>query len=524
MKRRDLLTGILSTAALAAPRIGRAAGADVLKFIPQAELGAFDPIWSTQAVTRNHGYLVFDTLYGMDTHQRIRPQMVAGHTIEDGGLVWSLTLRDGLRFHDGTPVLARDAVASIQRWAKRDGFGATLMARTAELSAPSDKVIRFRLDKPFALLPNALGKTATAVIMPERLAQTEAFTKVTEMTGSGPFRFMDKETISGAFYAYERFEGYVPRDEPPSFTAGGKVVHIPRVEWHVLSDDSTASAALQSGEMEWWERVSADIGPILQHNKDLVTQIMDPSGQMCMLRPNHLHPPFDNPAIRRAVLGVIDQKEFMQAAAGTDPSMWHDKVGFFCPLSPLATDAGIEVLTGKRDFDAAKRAIEKAGYAGEKVVNLTAADHTDTNALGELSADLLRRLGMNVFDLVADSGSMSGRRINKDTVDKGGWSTFCTTYPGTECFDPAVHQSLRGNGVKAQSGWPTSPKLEALRAQWFDAPDLAAQKAVAREMQLQAWQDVPYYPLGQSFRWTAFRKSLTDVAQGFPIFWGVKRA
>jgi peptide/nickel transport system substrate-binding protein len=513
----------MATSMLAAPRIGKAAGADVLKFIPQAELGAFDPIWSVQAVTRNHGYVVFDTLYGTDSQERIRPQMVEGHRIDNDGLVWTITLRDGLTFHDGTPVLARDCVASIQRWAKRDGFGATLMARTAELSAPSDKVIRFRLNRPFALLPNALGKLSTAVIMPERLAKTDAFTRVNEVIGSGPFRFMAQETVSGAFYAYERFDGYVPRNEPPSYTAGGKNVYIPRVEWHVTVDDSTAFSALQNGEMDWWERVSADLGPMMQRNKDIVTQIMDPSGQMCMLRPNHLHPPFDNPDIRRALLGVIDQRSYMQAAAGTDPAMWRDKVGFFCPLSPLANDAGMDILTGPRDIDKARREIEKAGYKGEKVVNLTAADHTDTNALGEMSADILRKVGFNVYDLVADSGSMSGRRINRETVDKGGWSTYCTTYPGTECFDPAAHLSLRANGKNAQAGWPTSPTLERLRDEWFDAPDPAAQKNVARKIQLQAFQDVPYYPLGQSFRWTSFRKTLTGIAQGFPMFWGIRK-
>ena len=520
MRRRTLMAGALGTAVLAAPRIARPQRADVLRFVPQTDLAALDPIWSTQYVTRNHAYLVFDTLYGTDEEYQVKPQMVAGHTTEDQGRIWTLTLRDGLRFHDGTPVLARDAVASLRRWAQRDGFGSTLMARTAELSAPSDTVIRFRLHQPFPLLPDALGKSTALppCIMPERLARTDAFTRVEEMVGSGPYRFIAGERVPGARYVYQRFDGYVPRDEPASATAGAKVPHFARVEWQVIPDAASASAALQAGEVDWWERVTADIVPSLRRNPNLVTRVMDPTGSMAIFRPNHAQAPFNNPGIRRALLGAVDQAEFMQAAAGSDTAMWRDKVGVFCPQSPLATDAGLEVITGPRDMGKVKHALDAAGYAGETVININPGDHTDTHALGDMAADMLRKAGLTVDDQVMDSGSSLKRRVGRE-----GWNCFCTTFAGADFFNPAAHLPVRGNGDAAWSGWPESPTLEALRTDWFAAPDLAAQQRVARQIQMQAWQDVPYIPLGQVFRATSFRANLTGIPLGFPVFYGVKR-
>ena len=519
MRRRRLMAAALG-AALAAPHISRAARTDVLKFVPQTDLATLDPIWSTLYVTRNHAYLIFDTLYGQDAEFQAQPQMVAGHVTEDEGKIWTLTLRDGLRFHDGTPVLGRDVVASLRRWAQRDGFGSTLMARTAELTAPTDTTIRFRLTAPFPLLPDALGKSTALppVIMPERLARTDAFTRIQEMVGSGPYRFRADEQVPGARYVYERFDGYQPRSEPTNATAGAKTPFFPRVEWHVIPDDATASAALQSGEVDWWERVTADIVPSLRRHPDLVTRVMDPTGSMAIWRPNHTQPPFDNPAIRRAMLGAVDQAEFMQAAAGSDPAMWKDRVGVFCPQSPLANDAGLDVLTSPRNFDQVKRALAAAGYGGETVVNVNPGDHTDTHALGDMTTDMLRKSGMTVDDQVMDSASSAKLRVSKK-----GWNCFCTTFAGADFFNPAAHLPIRGNGDAAWSGWAVSTRLEALRNDWFAAPNLAVQQQIARQMQLQAWEDVPYIPLGQIFRATSFNKSLSGVQLGFPVFYGVRR-
>ena len=194
MQRRAFLA---TTAALAAPAAVRAQTATTLRFTPQQDLVTLDPVTTTAYISRNHGYMVFDTLYGMDADFQATPQMVDGHVVEDDGRRWTLTLRDGLLWHDGERVLARDCVASIRRWAKRDPFGASLMEATEELSAPDDRTIRFRLKRPFPLLPLALGKASVPVcaMMPERLANTDPFRQVPEMIGSGPFRFKADERV-----------------------------------------------------------------------------------------------------------------------------------------------------------------------------------------------------------------------------------------------------------------------------------------------------------------------------------------
>ena len=334
MRRRWLLTAAATgMAALAAPGIGRSAEPQVLRFVPQTDLAVLDPIWNTAYVTRNHGYMVYDTLYGLDAGFQARPQMVAGHTIENGGRLWTLTLRDGLKFHDGTPVLARDAVASIIRWGKRDVFGQTVLAVSDAIEAPSDKVLRFRLKTPFPLLPQALGKAQTNMpcIMPERLAVTDPAVQVSEVIGSGPFRFLPAERVQSARFVYEKFAAYVPRQDPPSFTAGAKVVHVPRVEWTVIPDPATAAAALQAGEVDWWEQPIIDLQPMLRRNSRIAVEILDHTGVIGDFRPNHLHPPFNNAGVRRALLGAISQADCMTAVVGNDRALWDDRVGVFCP-------------------------------------------------------------------------------------------------------------------------------------------------------------------------------------------------
>ena len=321
LHRRTLGRRSLLGAALLAPAIRPAqAQARLLRYVPQADLAILDPLMTTALVTRDHAHLVFDMLYAVDEHNQPHPQMVAGHVVEADGLLWRLTLRDGLRFHDGEPVLARDVVASINRWLKRDFFGFDLQPRIEEISAAGDKEVRFRLKQPFPLLPFVLGKSSSHMpaIMPARLAATEATRPVPEMIGSGPFRFMAGERVSGSRNVYERFAGYVPRgDGTPSFLAGPKHAHLDRVEWVTIPDAATAAGALQSGEVDWWSQPIPDLLPTLQRNPALRTEVLDPAGYLAALRFNQLHPPFDNPAVRRAVLPAVNQADAMTAAAGT---------------------------------------------------------------------------------------------------------------------------------------------------------------------------------------------------------------
>ncbi|HWX46497.1 MAG TPA: ABC transporter substrate-binding protein [Roseomonas sp.] len=525
MKRRTFLA--TSVAALAAPSLGRAQQDKVLRFIPQTDLSILDPIFGLAYATRNHGYMVFDMLYGQDSDFRASPQMVEGHVTEQDGRLWRLTLRDGLKWHDGERVLARDCVASIRRWGKRDPFGQALLAATDALSAPDDKVIQFRLNRPFPLLPDALGKLPPLlpVMMPERLAMTDPYTQVTEMVGSGPFRFLPGERVSGARVAYERFRDYVPRASgTPSGTAGPKVVHVDRVEWTVIPDASTAVAALQAGEQDWLEFAANDMLPLLKRARNVKVAVQEQAGMICLMRLNHLHPPFDNPAIRRALLGAFDQADYMMAVAGEDRAMWNAPIGFFTPGTPMANDAGMEVFKGPRDFDKVKRDLAAAGYKGEKVVLLGATDPTFIHGLSEVAADMLRRCGMNVDYQLSDWGTLTARRSSKEPTEKGGWSCYMTALTGIDMANPALSAPLRGNGANAMAGWPDLPAVEALIAEWFAAPGPEAQREVARRLQGQAFQDVPYIPAGQFLQAAAYRSNLEGVLRGFPMFWNVRKA
>ncbi len=533
MKRRHLLAGAgaaLGASSFGAPALGQGtAGASrLLKFIPQADLAVLDPILTTAYVTRHHGYMVWDTLYGFDQDYKAQPQMVEGHTVEDDGKRITMKLRDGLRWHDGEPVRARDCVASIRRWAARDSLGQVLMTVTDELSAPDDKTILFRLKRPFPLLFEALGKPSTPVafMMPERLASQDPNTPLRgDIIGSGPFRFAASERVPGARVVYTRFDGYVPRaDGTPTWTAGPKRTFLDRVEWHITPDPATASAALQNGEMDWWEQPTGDLQPMLRRNRNVVLEIPDPTGLMAVARFNHLHAPFDKPAVRRALLGAVNQADFMTAVIGTDRSLWRENIGFFPPGTPLASETGLEALTSPRDMDKVKRDLAAAGYNGEKVVLIAASDFPSLNALAQVTNDMLRRAGMNVDYVATDWGTVVQRRASREAPDRGGWSIFCTFWAGVDMFNPGVHQSLRGHGQQAWFGWPTIPRIEELRQGWFDAPDLASQQAVARQIQQVAFQEAPYLPLGQYFQATAYRRGISGVLKGLPLFWNVQKA
>ena len=523
VKRRSLL---LASAGLALPSIGQAAAASTLRFVPYADLALLDPIITTNYVTRCHAQMVFDQLYALDDAFQVQPQMVAGHTMEANGLLWRLTLRPGLRFHDGAPVLARDVVASLLRWAPRDFYGGALFDAVAELSAPEDQVVQFRLHRAFPLLPDALAKPTSflPVIMPERLARTPRTSAVAEMVGSGPYRFVPGERVPGALAVYQRFDGYLPRpDGLPSFTAGPRVAHFDRVEWHTIPDGATAAGALRNGEVDWWEQPNVDLVPQLSRDRNVRVEVVETRGLIGQVRLNHLHPPFDNPAVCHALLGAIDQDEMMQAVAGTDPAIRRGPAGIFTPGGPMASDAGMQVLTGPRDLARSKRELAEAGYNGERVVLLAGTDVPRINAVCEVMADLCGKLGMNLDYVATDWGTVNQRILSQKPIAEGGWSMFGIFSGGLDHLSPAYHLATRGNGRAGVPMWLTDAPLEALRSQWFAADGLAAQQAVAAQIQSRALQVGAYLPCGQYFQPSAWRSDLAGVLPGLPLFTNVRR-
>lgn len=528
MLRRHLLKSAAAAVMVGvAPHIARAARSKTLVFVPTSDLAVLDPIVTFNRPTRNYAYLVFDTLYGLDTNWQPQPQMIEGHEVKDDGLTWVLKLRNGLRFHDKEPVLARDVVTSIRRFAPRIPFASVLMAATEELAATDDRTVKFRLKRPFPHLPLALagpGGTMPA-IMPERLASTSSFQPVTEIVGSGPFRFLKDEHVSGARAAFARFEQYHPRDgSGPGFTSGPKVAHFDRVEWVTL-DTFSAQGALSRGEIDWWELPPRDLVEQIARDRNIAV-ISHYATAIGILRFNHLHPPFDNAAIRRALLGAIDQAEVMTAIAGTDPANWRDGIGLFGSGTPLANDTGIEVLRSPRDYAAVKQALAKAGYGGERVVVISPTDVTEIREESKIGADQLHRAGLTIDFQEMDFGTVIRRRGNQAPPDKGGWNVFFTlidrSIPNSHPFG---NPNLRCDGKSAYDGWPTSPRIEELRSAWLDARDLDEQHRIARELQMQVWRDVPFIPIGEYWQATAYRNGLTGITPGcFATFYGVDRA
>ncbi len=527
IRRRDIMRSSLSAGlTLGLPAMARAQASKTLRFVPLTDVPTLDPLFSPGSGSRNHGFLVFDTLYGVDEHFGVQPQMVAGHVVDDDGLTWTMTLRDGLAFHDGEPVRARDVIASLRRWAARDAFGAYLFNVVNELSGPDNRTIRWRLKSPFPKLPLALGKAGSIVafIMPERLASVPNAVQVKEMVGSGPFRFKSDEYVPGSRLVYTRNSAYRPRETgEPSLIAGPKHVYFDRVEWQVIPDAATAAVALQQGEVDWVEQALFDLLPTLRARPSLAVGQLDPLGNSSLLRFNHTLPPFDNVAIRRAVLSAVDQAAFMAGTAGDDRTLWRDDLGFFTPGSVMASAEGMDAMAGSHDVAQARRAILDAGYKGERVVLMGAGDLPTIGRLNDIAADLLTRLGFNVDYVVLDWGSMLLRMSNRSPIGKGGWNVFCVHVPGITQIDPSAHNFLRAAGERAVLGWPNDPKLEAMRDAWFNSTTTAEQHAIGVAMQREAFSEVPYVPLGTFYQPTAYQKGLSGMLKGLPLFWNIRR-
>jgi peptide/nickel transport system substrate-binding protein len=522
MKRRDFLKGTaaslmaLSGAATLRPKAARAqtiggrgtAASKTLRVIHGSNLQSRDPIWTTAPPTKDYAFLVFDQLLAVDDKYVPRPQMAEGWTTEDDGRTYTFTLRENLTFHDGEPVRSQDCVPSIRRWGARDGFGQALMKVVDTMEVVDDRRFKIKLTRPFPLLPNAIGKSSSSqcFIMPERMATTDPMKQVTESIGSGPYRFLADEFVSGAHAAWARFDKYVPRKEPVSGIAGGRIPAVDRLEWAIISDAATAMAALMAGEKDYWDSPTNDLIPVMASDPNIVVDARNTSGSYSMLQFNHTQPPFNNPAIRQALAMAVDQEQFLKAAT-SDPALIKPCYGFYACETAYASEDGAAVLKVK-SIAKGKQALAAAGYNGEKVVIL-GLDSGASGPMAQVLDDLLRKLGVNVQFVAVDFATLAQRRVSKEPVDKGGWSLFVTGWTGTDILDPAVNQLLRGGGAKGWFGWADDPALEDLRDKWFAAADADERARLANE--IQAFKTLPYLPLGSTTSKVAYRKNLTGV-------------
>jgi peptide/nickel transport system substrate-binding protein len=527
LTRREFgtMAGAASLGALGLSRRARAADTKTLRFIPQTDVQVLDPIWTTAYVTRNHGYMVFDTLFAIDSKFQPHPQMLDGFEVSSDKLNYSFVLRNGLKFHDGQPVRGADCVASIKRWMARDALGQTLATVVADMKGGDDKNFSIRLKEPFPLLIDGLAKVSSLApfIMPERLAKTDPYQQVTEMVGSGPFKFVKEEHQPGNLVVYVKNNDYVPRSEPSDWASGGKVVKVDRVEWHVVPDIATKTAAMQNGEDDWWENPPADVWPLLSAKPDIVLAPLDPLGGTGCLRFNFLYPPFDNVKMRQAVLMVTSQSDIMTAFVG-DPKNWQVCPSFFTCGTPMASNAGSAALAGERNFDAAKKLVAEAGYKGEKIILLDAVDQPLIHAEALVTTEALKKLGLNVEYVASDWGTVVTRRASKKAPAEGGWNMFETGWVGSDTLDPSTNVMLRANGDRAWFGWPSDDKLEQLRMEWINATDSEARQEIAAKVQERAFEFVPYVPTGQFFTKTALRKNIKGYMSAPAIFmWNIEK-
>ncbi len=525
LSRREFLASTAAggaALALGAPYVHAQKRGGTLRVIPHADLKVIDPIWTTAYISRNFGYMVYDTLFAMDANLQIKPQMVEKHSVSKDGLKWSFTLRDGLKFHDGQPVTAEDCVVSLQRWGKKDPLGGLLMAATGKLQAADKKTFILDLKEPFGLVLDALAKPSSNVpfIMPARIAATSENEQIKEVIGSGPYRFVKEEWQPGNQVVYVRNPDYAPRSENPNGATGGKRVYVDRVLWRYIPDHATAAAAIEAGEMDYWEYPNIDFMPRVEKSPNLTVFVTDPRGNQGWLRPNHLHPPFNNKKARQALLYMIDQEMVVAGAVGQ--AKWYRTCpAYFMCGQGLPYESAVGA-PGKPDFARAKQLLKEGGYDGRPVVLMDPTDYPSIHGATLVIRELLQQGGLNVDLQAMDWSTLISRRAKKEPPKEGGWNVFVTWWISSDVMTPAVNAGVRGGCDKAWFGWYCSEQMEKLRGEWLRAPDQAKRKQFADEIQKLAYDEVPYALWGQFVQPTVYRKNVRGVLNfACPVFWNI---
>ncbi|TIQ62068.1 MAG: ABC transporter substrate-binding protein [Mesorhizobium sp.] len=525
-RRNVIKMGMGAGAALSIPSVLRAQmtpnDARTARMVLQGSLSVFDPYYSTAYITYNHAFAIYDLLFGIDSNGMPQPQMIGQWSVTDDKKSYTFKLRDGLGFHDGTPVTAADCVASLRRWGERkSGAGPLVMERVTDISKKDDKTFTIGLKEPLGLLIDILA-SSYIFVMREKDANFAPTEQVTANIGSGPFKFNQALAKPGASFTYDRNEHYVPRSEPPSRFAGGKVVKVDRLTWDNIGDQQTALAALQAGEVDFLESPPPDFYPIIEADPNLELQVLDKGGADMFLRMNALQKPFDNVKARQAVLYLVDQKTFSHTAM-PDPKYTGIVTSAFGNSSLYSNDENTAWYKNGGDPEKAKQLFQEAGYAGEKVVILYSTNESWNNNAAQLLAATLRKIGVNAELAPDDSGA---RLDNKGPVEKGGWSIFFTDSSDFSFRDPISTGYLAPIGEKGWYGWAKSDEYEALRAKWLDVETLEERQALARKMQRVWWDFAGTVFVGTYVKPIARRKTLTGLigVPGMIVMWNMQKA
>ena len=503
------------------------AQANVLRVVPHSNLAILDPIWTTAYMSRNHGYMIYDTLFGTDENAKIKPQMVESWTESGDHRLWTFKLRKGLEFHDGKPVTGDDVIASLTRWGKRDAMGQALFTFVQRMDSPTPDTFRIFLGEACGFLLEALGKPSSNVpfIMPKRIADTDAFKQIDEHIGSGPYVFKKDEFKPGDKAVYTKFAKYVPRNEPPSGTAGGKQVYVDRVEWNLALRDAQAQVnALQKGEVDIIEALGFDFYEAAKTNPDIQLPKYANLGLQYMARFNHLHKPFDNAKVRQAAIAAMSQEPFLRASVGvkelykTCPSM------FICG-TPYGSLAGSE-LQSKSSMKKAQELLKASGYDGTTIVIMKPTDLASIQKLPDVAAQLLRQAGFKVDLQAMDWQTLVGRRAKKDPLDKGGWSMFLTAWNVFDVWSPIANPTMDTRGEKSGwFGWASDDKMVELRNAFMRATDEPTKKKLADQMHARAFEIGTHAPLGEFNQPMAARKNISGffITNG-NIYWNLKKS
>jgi peptide/nickel transport system substrate-binding protein len=522
MQRRSFLA---VPAALLATRALAQQPAKTLRVVMHSDLKIIDPIWTTAYIVRNHGYMIYDTLFALDDKLEPRPQMVESWTTSDDGLVWTFKLRDGLKWNDGPPVTSADVLPSLKRWMDKDAVGGLLAKAMKEMTAPDERTFRIALKEPFSLILKALAKPASVplFVMPRRVAETPVAQQISDTTGCGPFIFKRDEWKPGEKVVYVRNPDYVPRAEPPSGLAGGKIARLERVEWVSISDMQTAINALLSGEIDMIEAPSHDLLPVLEKDRNVEIVIPDKLGNTYLLRFNWKQPPTSDVRIRRAAELALRQEDFLKAVIG-DPRYYKVCKAMFGCGTPFENSAGMDgILEG--NFEGSKKLLQEAGYDGTPIVLLQSTDLAVLTNLAPVAKGLLERGGFKVDMQSMDWQTLVARRAKKDPPSKGGWNIAMTAATAVLLADPIVNHYTETTGDRAQFGWPTDAEIEKLRQEFLHQGDPAAQRRIAEQVQRRVMDLGVTVPLGQYVQPMARRKGVTgNIPSPVTVFWNVEKA
>jgi peptide/nickel transport system substrate-binding protein len=507
-------------AALALP----ATAQTTLRMVPHADIKILDPVWTTALITRNFGYMVWDVLFAKDADLKIQPMMADHYTVSDDKLTYTIVLRDGLVWSDGTPITAEDCVASIKRWAARDTYGQLMMRDTAEIKAVDNKTFAIVLARPFGFVIDALAKVSSNVpfMMPKRIAATDPQKQITEFIGSGPFIFKQDEWKPGEKIVYVRNPRYQPRAEPPSMLAGAKIAKVDRVEWLAIPDPNTAMNALLAGEIDLIEAPPPDLFPIFKADKNVEIYGWNQAGSQIVMRLNWLHPPFNNVKIRQAAMYAIAQEPIMQAQVG-DPAIYKlCNAPFIC-----GTRFGKEYgdLLIKPDIEKAKALLKEGGYDDTPVLMMHQTDLASSNNVQPVVKQQLEKAGFKVDMVDMDWQSVVARRARREPPKEGGWNIFFTTNITLDSDNPGPHSYAAANCDKAWFGWPCDPEMEKLRDTFIHEPDPAKQKVLGEQIADRVYSEVMFVPVGQYKAFGAYRKDRVDgwLPGPVPVMWNVSK-